>query len=201
MVAPAGERGHSFAIAKTLGSSFDPPEPARVLSQHFLRAAGAFSPIPVWLERYALTAMSPSARQLVWAVGRRMTGNPDHGFAIAARVPVEGIGSLWPLYRCAPNLATVQRTLRLHMTFAGRSYLMQLLNQFSRAAWHCRTGDTIALSDTTIRIVATRDGYPAEVDFTFTAPLERYRFMQWRAGKYGRFAWPSLDQRGQRVRL
>jgi hypothetical protein len=61
--------------------------------------------------------------------------------------------------------------------------------------------DTIALSDTTIRIVATRDGYPAKVDFTFTAPLERYRFMQWRAGKYGRFAWPSLDQRGQRVQL
>lgn len=62
------------------------------------------------MERHALTAMSPSARQFAWAVGRRLTGNPDHGFAIGERVPADGVGSLWDVYKCAPDLATVHRS-------------------------------------------------------------------------------------------
>jgi AraC-like DNA-binding protein len=92
-----------------IGSSSNPPEPARVLAGHFLRAAAGFSPIPAWMERHALSTLSPSARQRAWAVGRRFSGNPDHGFAIAERVPADGIGSLWPLFRCAPDLATLHR--------------------------------------------------------------------------------------------
>jgi AraC-like DNA-binding protein len=91
----------------SIGSSTHPPEPARELAGHFLRAAAGFSPIPTWMEQHALTAVSPSARQRAWAVGRRFSGNPDHGFAIAERVPADGIGSLWPLFRCAPDLATL----------------------------------------------------------------------------------------------
>ncbi|MET0285905.1 MAG: AraC family transcriptional regulator ligand-binding domain-containing protein [Polyangiales bacterium] len=83
------------------------PEPARELAGHFLRAAAGFSAIPAWMERHALTAISPGGRQRAWAVGRRFTGNPDHGFAIAERVPVYGIGSLWALWCSAPDLATV----------------------------------------------------------------------------------------------
>ncbi|HEX5659850.1 MAG TPA: AraC family transcriptional regulator ligand-binding domain-containing protein [Polyangiales bacterium] len=92
-----------------IGSSTHPPEPSRVVAGHFLRAAAGFSAIPSWMEQHALTAMSPSARQRVWAVGRRFTGNPDHGFAIAERVPADGVGSLWALFRSAPDLATLHR--------------------------------------------------------------------------------------------
>jgi AraC-like DNA-binding protein len=76
---------------------------------HLVRAAAQLGPLPSWVERYPLTAMSPDARQLAWAVGRRITGNPDHGFRIAARVPAEAVGSLWTLYRAAPDLAAIHR--------------------------------------------------------------------------------------------
>ncbi|MFT3924254.1 MAG: hypothetical protein QM778_17090 [Myxococcales bacterium] len=90
-----------------LGAAVEPPEPARALIPHLLRAAAELAPIPRWAERYPLTAMSPDARQLVWAVGRRMTGSEDHGFRLAVGVPADGVGSLWTLYCAAPNLAAI----------------------------------------------------------------------------------------------
>jgi AraC-like DNA-binding protein len=101
-----------------IASTPSPPEPARALAAHLLRAAAGFSQLPAWMERHALTSMSPRARQHVWAVGRRFTGNPDHGFAIAERVPAQGVGSLWDLYRCAPNLAA------LHEAYPGVAPLL-----------------------------------------------------------------------------
>lgn len=88
-------------------TSLYPPEPARTLTSHLLRAAASLSELPSWIERYPVGAMSPSARQLAWAVGRKVTLSPDHGFRMAALVPPESVGSLWPLYRSAPDLATM----------------------------------------------------------------------------------------------
>ena len=90
-------------------SSFpEPPEPVRSLSVHLVRAALELSgPLPRWLEEQPLGTMSPSARQLAWAVGRAITRNPDHGFAIAERVPPHAVGSLWELYRVAPNVGAL----------------------------------------------------------------------------------------------
>lgn len=90
-----------------LASALSPPEPARELTVHLLRAASAGSTLPRWVEQHPITAMSPAARQLAWAVGRRITRNPDHGFAIGERVPAHAVGSLWPLYQAAPDLAAI----------------------------------------------------------------------------------------------
>jgi hypothetical protein len=90
-------------------TAISPPEPVRALSVHLVRAAAGMVPLPRWLESHPLSAMSPSARQLAWAVGRHITRNPDHGFVMAERVPASGIGSLWPLYQAAPSLAHIHR--------------------------------------------------------------------------------------------
>ena len=74
-------------------TALSPPEPVRALSVHVIRAATGMVPLPHWLESHPLSAMSPSARQLAWAVGRHITRNPDYGFAIAERVPASGVGS------------------------------------------------------------------------------------------------------------
>jgi AraC-like DNA-binding protein len=91
-------------------TSFDPPEPARALMLHLLRAAGGFAPLPAWFARYPLCAMSPSARQVVWSMGRRITNNPDHGFAMAAQVPPDAVGSLWALYQTASELLVLHES-------------------------------------------------------------------------------------------
>lgn len=98
-----------MARSPRFSASLTPPEPARTLSVHLLRAAAQLAPLPRWLERYPLGAMSPGARQLAWSVGRRVTANPDHGFAMAERVPAEAVGTLWSLYEAAPSLAAVHR--------------------------------------------------------------------------------------------
>jgi AraC-like DNA-binding protein len=92
-----------------IGTSLIPPEPVRALSVHLVRAASELAPLPRWLENQPLTAMSPSARQLAWAVGRHVTRNPDHGFAMSRRVPASAVGFLWDLYRCAPTLESIHR--------------------------------------------------------------------------------------------
>jgi AraC-like DNA-binding protein len=165
----------------TLGSTTHPPEPARALAAHFLRAAAGFSALPGWMDRHALTTLSPSARQRVWAVGRRFTGNPDHGFAIAERVPADGIGSLWPLFRCAPDLATLhqvysrvapllvdsahcvcvegERTVKLSFVLAD-GVVADRAEEDSRAAlqlktWRALHGDSVA---------------PVSVSFTYPRP-------------------------------
>lgn len=89
----------------------DPPEPARVLITATLRAALAqTADPPPWLFKYPLQLASPAARQVLWALGRRLSGNPDVGFAIAQQVPEDAIGTLWPLYEVVPSL----RILALH---------------------------------------------------------------------------------------
>lgn len=101
-----------------LSASFHPPEPARALSAALMRANRRLATTPGWLERYPLGAMSPSARQLAWAVGRRYTGNADHGFAMASLVPAHSIGTLWQLYEAAPTLRA------LHEAYRGLSGLL-----------------------------------------------------------------------------
>lgn len=116
-------------------ATLDPPEPVRDLMRHMLRAAREIGPLPPWVERYPLTAMSPSTRQLAWAVARRIHHNPDHGFAVAERVPPHAIGSLWPMYRAAPDLA----------------WIYQHYDTFSTLLLECLDSD-VELSDTRVRI-------------------------------------------------
>lgn len=80
-----------------------------MLSAHLVRATAGLVPLPRWLEAHPLTAMSPSARQLAWRVGRHITRNPDHGFVMAERVPPSGVGSLWELYQAAPSVEHIHR--------------------------------------------------------------------------------------------
>ncbi|MEY4515561.1 MAG: hypothetical protein RLZZ450_7683 [Pseudomonadota bacterium] len=101
-----------MTLGSRLRASFFPPEPVRVLSLHVLRAASELHSLPRWLERYPLGAMSPSARQVSWAAARRITGNPDHGFAMAARVPADAVGWLWALNEAAPSLAALHERYR-----------------------------------------------------------------------------------------
>jgi AraC-like DNA-binding protein len=88
-------------------ATLHPPEPLQGLSAALVRAALQLGPLPRWAERYPLTAMSPAARQAAWAVGRKITRNEDHGFAIAERVPPNAVGSLWQLYEVAPCIAAI----------------------------------------------------------------------------------------------
>jgi AraC-like DNA-binding protein len=62
---------------------------------------------PRWLLEHPLQLASPTARQVLWALGRRLTRNPDIGFVVAAGVAVESVGSLWPMYEAAPSLHTL----------------------------------------------------------------------------------------------
>jgi AraC-like DNA-binding protein len=69
-----------------------------------LRAAFEQAKPGPWLRRHSIQLASPSARQVLWAIGRRVAQNPDLGFVIAQGVSEEAVGSLWPLYRAAPSL-------------------------------------------------------------------------------------------------
>lgn len=88
-------------------ASREPPEPARTLTTHLLRATAQVALLPRWAERHSIAALSPSMRQLAWKVARTYTQNPDHGFAIAELVPAQAVGSLWPLYEAASCLREV----------------------------------------------------------------------------------------------
>lgn len=88
----------------------DPPEPARTLMAAMLRSALAQAEPPAWLLNHPLQLASPTARQVLWALGRRLTRNPDIGFVVAESVREDAVGSLWPLHEAAPSL----RALALH---------------------------------------------------------------------------------------
>lgn len=82
----------------------DPAEPARALMTAMLGAASDLARLPRWFDAHPLQLTSPTARQVLWMIGRRITHNPDTGFAMAARVPAEALGSLWPVYEVAPSV-------------------------------------------------------------------------------------------------
>jgi AraC-like DNA-binding protein len=72
-----------------------------------LSVASDLARFPAWFHPQRLQMTSPAARQVLWAVGRRLTQNPDMGFAFAERVPEDAIGSLWRMYEVVPNLRTL----------------------------------------------------------------------------------------------
>ena len=84
--------------------SHDPSEPARVLVAACLRAASELARLPAWFQHHPLHVTSPAARQVLWAMGRRLSGNLDVGFAMAERVPEDALGELWGMYQVAPSL-------------------------------------------------------------------------------------------------
>jgi AraC-like DNA-binding protein len=186
-----------------IGSSTHPPEPARVLAGHFLRAAAGFSPIPKWMEQHALTTLSPSARQRVWAVGRRFSGNPDHGFAIAERVPADGIGSLWELFRCAPDLATLHRIYPRVAPLVIDSMECGIVEQersvrltFSLAdgvrADRAEEDSRAALQLKTWRLLHGRDLAPLSVSFSYARPRSTARHVGVLGTSTLKFAQPEL---------
>ncbi|MEY4509406.1 MAG: hypothetical protein RLZZ450_1528, partial [Pseudomonadota bacterium] len=91
-----------------------------------------------WFQWHPLSAMSASARQVVWAVDRRVTRNPDHGFAMAERIPVDAVGWLWQLYRTAPTLSALHASYHsfssllldsMSVEFEGRTDLVSLVHR------------------------------------------------------------------------
>jgi AraC-like DNA-binding protein len=72
-----------------------------------LSAASDLARLPAWFQHHKLQMTSPAARQVLWAWGRRLTQNPDLGFAFAERVPEDALGSVWQIYEVAPNLRTL----------------------------------------------------------------------------------------------
>jgi AraC-like DNA-binding protein len=88
----------------TRSVAHDAPEPARALIAAMLAVACDLAELPAWFERHNLQMTSPTARQVLWALGRRLTQNPDVGFTFADRVPLEAVGSLWRVYEAAPSL-------------------------------------------------------------------------------------------------
>jgi AraC-like DNA-binding protein len=85
----------------------EPPEPARVLIAAFMRAACDLATLPVWFQYHPLQLTSPAARQVLWSLGRRLSGNLDVGFAMAERVPEDALGDLWNMYEVAPSLRSL----------------------------------------------------------------------------------------------
>lgn len=83
------------------------PEPARTLMAAMLESAFERAQPGPWLRTHPVHVASPSARQVLWAVGRRIAHEPDLGFVIAHGVAEEAVGSLWPLYQTAPTLRTL----------------------------------------------------------------------------------------------
>jgi len=81
-----------------------PSEPARVLIAAFMRAACELARLPVWFQHHPLQSASPAAHQVLWALGRRLSGNLDVGFAMAERIPEDALGDLWNMYQVAPSV-------------------------------------------------------------------------------------------------
>ncbi|MDB4989860.1 MAG: AraC family transcriptional regulator [Myxococcaceae bacterium] len=69
-----------------------------------MQAGSELARLPAWFQHHALHVTSPAARQVLWALGRRLSGNLDVGFAMAERVPEDALGELWDMYRVAPSL-------------------------------------------------------------------------------------------------
>jgi AraC-like DNA-binding protein len=87
----------------------EPAEPAQVLITAMLAAASGLARLPRWFDAYPLQLTSPTARQVLWMIGRRVTNNPDTGFRMAERVPEDALGSLWSVYEVAPSVRVLSR--------------------------------------------------------------------------------------------
>jgi AraC-like DNA-binding protein len=193
-----------MAHAFPFSSSLDPPEPARALIPHMLRAAAELGPLPRWVERYPLTAMSPDARQLAWAVGRRITGSPDHGFHIAARVPAEGVGSLWTLYRAAPSLSAIHARypqfsallldcMLPHFELSAHTVRLHLQRGPLRSADRAEEDFRAALQVKTWRALLERPEFaPSAVHFTYPRPRSTVVHEQMLGPCALRFAQPEF---------
>jgi AraC-like DNA-binding protein len=183
----------------------DPPEPARALMSATLRAALAQAEPPPWLLKYPLQLSSPTARQVLWALGRRLSQNPDVGFVVASDVPEDALGSLWQLYEVVPTL----RTLTAHY-----NEWAPLLLDFARGTvrddgeltwFDTRTSSGIRLDraeqDFRVfmtlkywrRLTGTTDLTPAQVHFAYPRPTS----LAWHTRLLGnaglRFSQPYLQ--------
>jgi AraC-like DNA-binding protein len=87
-----------------------------MLAAAMLGTADSFVALPRWFDRVALTMTSPHVRQALWSAGRRLVANEDLGFAFAERVPLEALGSAWPLCEAAPSLRAL---LHSYMGWSG----------------------------------------------------------------------------------
>jgi AraC-like DNA-binding protein len=87
-----------------------PSEPGAVFVQQAIEATRQLLPLPVWLASYPLALTSPSARQALWARGRKLTGNDDLGFAVAERMRLEMIDTVWPVFETAPSLRALSES-------------------------------------------------------------------------------------------
>jgi AraC-like DNA-binding protein len=161
-----------------------PPEPVRVLSAQLVRAATEVSgPLPRWAERYPLCAMSPRARQLAWAAGRAITHNPDHGFAIAERVPADAVGSLWALWQAAPSLCVLHGCYadvalllldeaRVEIERGPRAVRLSVLPQTLIAVDRAEEDFRAAMQVATWRaLLADQSFAPLAVHFTYPRPI------------------------------
>jgi hypothetical protein len=79
-------------------------------------------------------------------------------------------------------------------------YLFGLDTVFRGPSQPLLPGETVTLSDVTIKITAlTPDGRPAEARFQFAEPLEatRWRWVYWQNGQYKPFPLPGVGERVQ----
>ena len=91
-------------------ASAQPSDSGAEFIAHVMDAASQLLPAPPWLARYPITLTSPSARQALWARGRKLTGNEDVGFALAQQTRFEALGSLWRMFETAPSLRALHES-------------------------------------------------------------------------------------------
>lgn len=147
-----------------------------------LKAASSLAALPGWFARYPLPVASPAARQVVWALGRRLTGDPDVGFAIASRVPADAIGTLWTMYEVAPSLRVLSLSydayssllleyMKLHVVDDGPITWFRLISddgtEPDRAEQDYRAA---AMLDAYRRLVQDPELAPVAVHFTYAVP-------------------------------
>jgi AraC-like DNA-binding protein len=148
---------------------------------------------------------SPAARQVLWALGRRLSQNPDLGFAFAERVPEDAIGSLWQVYEAAPTLRALNLAYNEWSSLLLEFMEVQVVDDGALTWFRMVARDGTALDraeedyraammvKSYRRLLADPGFCPAAIHFTYAAPRNSRAHKSALGTDHLRFAQPCLQ--------